>query len=78
SFPHGSATSPGLLYHLTASHSISIDHCTQVIMYNTRHRGGLTTHGVPGLWGIMGPLCPCPNSKKPMKKVPGASHGAPY
>ncbi|CAI9615269.1 unnamed protein product, partial [Staurois parvus] len=20
----------------------------------------------------MGPLCPCPNSKKPMKKVPGA------
>ncbi|CAI9581235.1 unnamed protein product, partial [Staurois parvus] len=22
----------------------------------------------------MGPLCPCPNSKKPMKKVPGASH----
>ncbi|CAI9589922.1 unnamed protein product [Staurois parvus] len=26
----------------------------------------------------MGPLCPCPNSKKPMKKVPGASHGAPY
>ncbi|CAI9610098.1 unnamed protein product [Staurois parvus] len=21
----------------------------------------------------MGPLCPCPNSKKPMKKVPGAS-----
>ncbi|CAI9561262.1 unnamed protein product, partial [Staurois parvus] len=19
----------------------------------------------------MGPLCPCPNSKKPMKKVPG-------
>ncbi|CAI9591274.1 unnamed protein product, partial [Staurois parvus] len=26
----------------------------------------------------MGPLCPCPNVKKPMKKVPGASHGAPY
>ncbi|CAI9545151.1 unnamed protein product [Staurois parvus] len=26
----------------------------------------------------MGPLCPCPNSKKPMKKVPGTSHGAPY
>ncbi|CAI9622748.1 unnamed protein product, partial [Staurois parvus] len=26
----------------------------------------------------MGPLCLCPNSKKPMKKVPGASHGAPY
>ncbi|CAI9572991.1 unnamed protein product [Staurois parvus] len=26
----------------------------------------------------MGPLGPCPNSKKPMKKVPGASHGAPY
>ncbi|CAI9536556.1 unnamed protein product [Staurois parvus] len=25
----------------------------------------------------MGPLCPCSNSKKPMKKVPGASHGAP-
>ncbi|CAI9553264.1 unnamed protein product, partial [Staurois parvus] len=25
----------------------------------------------------MGPLCPCPNSKKPMKKVPGASHGGP-
>ncbi|CAI9553046.1 unnamed protein product, partial [Staurois parvus] len=24
----------------------------------------------------MGPLCPCPNSKKPMKKVPGASHDA--
>ncbi|CAI9555589.1 unnamed protein product, partial [Staurois parvus] len=24
----------------------------------------------------MGPLCPCPNSKKPMKKVPGESHGA--
>ncbi|CAI9591658.1 unnamed protein product, partial [Staurois parvus] len=26
----------------------------------------------------MGPLCPCPNSKKPMKKVPGGFHGAPY
>ncbi|CAI9576400.1 unnamed protein product [Staurois parvus] len=26
----------------------------------------------------MGHLCPCPNSKKSMKKVPGASHGAPY
>ncbi|CAI9578161.1 unnamed protein product, partial [Staurois parvus] len=26
----------------------------------------------------MGPLCPCPNSKNSMKKVPGASHGAPY
>ncbi|CAI9586663.1 unnamed protein product, partial [Staurois parvus] len=25
----------------------------------------------------MGPLCPCPSSKNPMKKVPGASHGAP-
>ncbi|CAI9601741.1 unnamed protein product, partial [Staurois parvus] len=25
----------------------------------------------------MGPLCPCPNSKKPMKKVPGASNGPP-
>ncbi|CAI9612577.1 unnamed protein product, partial [Staurois parvus] len=25
----------------------------------------------------MGPLCPCLNSKKPMKKVPGASHRAP-
>ncbi|CAI9579052.1 unnamed protein product [Staurois parvus] len=25
----------------------------------------------------MGPLCPSPNSKKPMKKVPGASHGPP-
>ncbi|CAI9606822.1 unnamed protein product [Staurois parvus] len=26
----------------------------------------------------MGLLCPCPNSEKPMKKVPAASHGAPY
>ncbi|CAI9555622.1 unnamed protein product [Staurois parvus] len=25
----------------------------------------------------MGPLCPCPNSKKPMKKIQGASHGTP-
>ncbi|CAI9551765.1 unnamed protein product, partial [Staurois parvus] len=25
----------------------------------------------------MGPLCPCPNSKKPKRKVPGASNGAP-
>ncbi|CAI9592745.1 unnamed protein product, partial [Staurois parvus] len=25
----------------------------------------------------MGPLCPFPNSKKPMKKVPRASHGPP-
>ncbi|CAI9601103.1 unnamed protein product, partial [Staurois parvus] len=25
----------------------------------------------------MGPLCPCPNSKKPIKKVPGPFHGAP-
>ncbi|CAI9605278.1 unnamed protein product [Staurois parvus] len=41
-------------------------------------RGGLTTHGAPGQLGIMGPLCPCPNSKKPMKKVPGASHEASY
>ncbi|CAI9606455.1 unnamed protein product [Staurois parvus] len=24
----------------------------------------------------MGPLCPCPNSKKPMKKVPGTPAGA--
>ncbi|CAI9612835.1 unnamed protein product, partial [Staurois parvus] len=33
-----------------------------------------------GPWAIgdHGALCPCPNSKKPMKKVPGASHGAPY
>ncbi|CAI9600627.1 unnamed protein product [Staurois parvus] len=41
-------------------------------------RGRLTIHGAPGQKGIMGPLCPCPNSKKPMKKVPGASHRAPY
>ncbi|CAI9532584.1 unnamed protein product [Staurois parvus] len=41
-------------------------------------RGGLITHGSPRQKGIMGPLCRCPNSKKPMKKVPGASHGAPY
>ncbi|CAI9602099.1 unnamed protein product [Staurois parvus] len=41
-------------------------------------RGGLTTHGAPRQQGIMGPLCPCPNSKNPMKKVPEASHGAPY
>ncbi|CAI9554253.1 unnamed protein product [Staurois parvus] len=41
-------------------------------------RGGLTTHGAPGQYGIMGPLCPYSNSKKPMKKVPGESHGAPY
>ncbi|CAI9612398.1 unnamed protein product [Staurois parvus] len=26
----------------------------------------------------MGPLCLYPNSKKPKKKVPGASHGTPY
>ncbi|CAI9555863.1 unnamed protein product [Staurois parvus] len=27
----------------------------------------------------MGPLCPCPNSIKSLwKKVPWASHGAPY
>ncbi|CAI9543074.1 unnamed protein product [Staurois parvus] len=32
----------------------------------------------PRAIGDQGPLCPCPNSKKPMKKVPGASHGAPY
>ncbi|CAI9585448.1 unnamed protein product [Staurois parvus] len=32
----------------------------------------------PRAIGIMGPLCPCPNSKKPVKKVPGASHRAPY
>ncbi|CAI9545144.1 unnamed protein product [Staurois parvus] len=25
----------------------------------------------------MGPLCPCPNSKKPMKKVPGHLIGPP-
>ncbi|CAI9621798.1 unnamed protein product [Staurois parvus] len=25
----------------------------------------------------MGPLCPQPQPKKPMKKVPGASHGSP-
>ncbi|CAI9606372.1 unnamed protein product [Staurois parvus] len=25
----------------------------------------------------MGPLCPCPHSKRPIKKVPGAFHGAP-
>ncbi|CAI9586824.1 unnamed protein product, partial [Staurois parvus] len=25
----------------------------------------------------MGPLCPWPNSKKSIKKVPGASHGDP-
>ncbi|CAI9570373.1 unnamed protein product [Staurois parvus] len=32
----------------------------------------------PRAIGDHGPLCPCPNSKKPMKQVPGASHGAPY
>ncbi|CAI9561298.1 unnamed protein product, partial [Staurois parvus] len=33
-----------------------------------------------GPWAIgnHGAPCPCPNLKKPMKKVPGASHGAPY
>ncbi|CAI9571157.1 unnamed protein product, partial [Staurois parvus] len=31
----------------------------------------------PRAIGDHGPLCPCPNSKKPMKKVPGAYHGAP-
>ncbi|CAI9621038.1 unnamed protein product, partial [Staurois parvus] len=34
--------------------------------------------GPPDNRGSWGSLCPCPNSKKPMKKVPGASHGAPY
>ncbi|CAI9560673.1 unnamed protein product, partial [Staurois parvus] len=34
--------------------------------------------GPPGNRGLLEPLCPCPSSKKPMKKVPGASHGAPY
>ncbi|CAI9606655.1 unnamed protein product, partial [Staurois parvus] len=34
--------------------------------------------GPPSIRGSWGPLCPCSNSKKPMKKVPGASHGAPY
>ncbi|CAI9619185.1 unnamed protein product, partial [Staurois parvus] len=32
----------------------------------------------PRAIGDHGPLCPCPNSKKPMKKVPGASLGVPY
>ncbi|CAI9565988.1 unnamed protein product [Staurois parvus] len=32
----------------------------------------------PRAIGDHGPLCPCPNSKKPMKKVPGTSNGAPY
>ncbi|CAI9593472.1 unnamed protein product [Staurois parvus] len=41
-------------------------------------RGRLTTHGAPRAIGDHGALCPCPNSKKLMKKVPGASHGAPY
>ncbi|CAI9543865.1 unnamed protein product [Staurois parvus] len=26
----------------------------------------------------MGPLCPCPNSKKPMIKLPGASYVRPF
>ncbi|CAI9607467.1 unnamed protein product [Staurois parvus] len=38
---------------------------------------GAQIMGPPGNRGSWGP-CPCPNSKKPMKKVPGASHGAPY
>ncbi|CAI9551946.1 unnamed protein product [Staurois parvus] len=33
--------------------------------------------GPPGNRGFMGPLCPCPNSKKPMKKVPGHLMGPP-
>ncbi|CAI9557053.1 unnamed protein product, partial [Staurois parvus] len=53
------------------------EHADRRIEQN-RTRGGLTTHGAPRQEGIMGPLCPCPNSKKPMKKVPGASYGAPY
>ncbi|CAI9579578.1 unnamed protein product [Staurois parvus] len=32
----------------------------------------------PRAIGDHGVLCPCPNSKKPMKKVPGTSHGASY
>ncbi|CAI9593092.1 unnamed protein product, partial [Staurois parvus] len=31
----------------------------------------------PRAIGDHGALCPCPNSKKPMKKVPGASMGPP-
>ncbi|CAI9558188.1 unnamed protein product [Staurois parvus] len=32
----------------------------------------------PRTIGDHGAPVPYPNSKKPMKKVPGASHGAPY
>ncbi|CAI9613865.1 unnamed protein product, partial [Staurois parvus] len=52
--------------------------CLKILISDRFLSCGLTTHGAPGQQGIMGPLCPCPNSKKPMKKVPGASHGAPY
>ncbi|CAI9603973.1 unnamed protein product, partial [Staurois parvus] len=33
--------------------------------------------GPPGNRGSWGPLCPCPNSKKPTKNVPGQLMGPP-
>ncbi|CAI9555438.1 unnamed protein product, partial [Staurois parvus] len=41
-------------------------------------RGGLTTHGAPRAIGDHGALCPCPNSKKPMKKGTRGISWAPY
>ncbi|CAI9596333.1 unnamed protein product, partial [Staurois parvus] len=40
-------------------------------------RGGLTTHGAPRAIGDHGAPVFLLKLKKPMKKVPGASHGAP-
>ncbi|CAI9566706.1 unnamed protein product, partial [Staurois parvus] len=45
-----------------------------IYIYN---RGGLTTHGAPRQQGIMGPLCPCPNSKNLCKRYQGHLKGPP-
>ncbi|CAI9570215.1 unnamed protein product [Staurois parvus] len=64
------SSAPNVLAHASYKHG--------GIAIPLRSRGGLTIMGPPGNRGSWGPYALAPNSKKPMKKVPGVSHGAPY
>ncbi|CAI9574092.1 unnamed protein product [Staurois parvus] len=69
---HGALLTPGPR-DTTQTHRIQVSISTHLT------RGGLTTHGAPRAIGDYdGALVSLPKLKMPMKKVPGASHGAPY
>ncbi|CAI9585057.1 unnamed protein product, partial [Staurois parvus] len=48
------------------------------VRFHKKKQAGWTDNSWgPRAIGIMGPLCPCPNSKKPVKKVQGHLMGPP-